>query len=101
VLHAPASNTLGFLSEDTCAFQHSWKKSWVDLEQRESISTLKDLCCRKYYLQKLPQFSQGNNVLDASASKADGLLLKGMCVTATQLNRDIWNKESLSPPWKT
>jgi hypothetical protein len=35
------------------------------LEQRESISALKHLCCRKHPFQKPTQFSQGTSVLDA------------------------------------
>jgi hypothetical protein len=38
------------------------------LEPREPISTWKSLCCRKYSLQKLTQYSQGNNVVDAPVS---------------------------------
>jgi hypothetical protein len=42
--------------------------------QRELISTLKNLSCRRYSFQKLTQFSQGNNVLDFPASNTDGSL---------------------------
>jgi hypothetical protein len=40
----------------------------------EPISTLKHLICRKYSFQKLTQFSQENNVLDATVSNIDGFL---------------------------
>jgi hypothetical protein len=44
------------------------------LQERELISTLKHLSCRKYSFEKLPQFSQGNNVLDAPPSNMDDFL---------------------------
>jgi hypothetical protein len=44
------------------------------LEKNELFSTLKTTICRKYSFQKLPQMSQGNNVLDAPASYTDGFL---------------------------
>jgi hypothetical protein len=44
------------------------------MAQREPISTLKILTCRKYSIQKLTKFSQGNNMLDAAASDIDGFL---------------------------
>jgi hypothetical protein len=39
-------------------------------------------------------------MLDATASKKDGFILRDICISSTQLNRIIWNKESLSPLWK-
>jgi hypothetical protein len=42
------------------------------LEQSD-ISTVRNLSCRKYFFQKLNQFSQRNNVLDAVASNIDGI----------------------------
>jgi hypothetical protein len=41
------------------------------LEPSETFPTLKPMICRKYSCQKLSQFSQGNNVLDARASYLD------------------------------
>jgi hypothetical protein len=38
------------------------------------------MICRKYSCQKLSQFSQGNNVLDAPASNLDGFLCRDTCV---------------------
>jgi hypothetical protein len=52
------------------------------LEQTEPISTLKHLSCSLDSFQKLPQFSQGNNVLDAPASNTDGFLLRDTCVSS-------------------
>jgi hypothetical protein len=40
-------------------------------------------------------------MLESPASNTHGFLLIHACVSSTQLNRPIWNKESLSPPWKT
>jgi hypothetical protein len=67
------------------------------LEQTEAISTLKHLSYMKDSFQKLTQFSQGNNVLDSTASNTHAFLSRYMC-SSTQLNRIIWSKESLSPP---
>jgi hypothetical protein len=44
------------------------------LEQRQPVSTLKNLSCRKYSFQKLTQLSQGNNVLDAPAYDTNDFL---------------------------
>jgi hypothetical protein len=38
----------------------------------EPFSILKSKLCRKYFLQKLHQFSQGNHVLDAASSNIGG-----------------------------
>jgi hypothetical protein len=59
------------------------------LEQTEPISTLKNLSCRKYSFQKLCQFSQGNNVLDAPASNTSGFITRDTYVSSPQLNRPI------------
>jgi hypothetical protein len=71
VLGAVASSIYGFLWRDTCVSLIQLKAC---LEQREPISTLKNLNSRKYSFQKLTQFSQGNNVLDAPAFIKDGLV---------------------------
>jgi hypothetical protein len=63
------------------------------MEQRQPVSTLKSLSCRKYSFQKLTQFSEGNNVLDAPASNTNGFLLRDASVSSTQLHRPIWNKD--------
>jgi hypothetical protein len=55
----------------------------------------------KFSFQKVTQFSQGNKVLDLSASNTGGLLSRDTCVSSTLLNRPIWNKVSLSPPLET
>jgi hypothetical protein len=44
------------------------------LEQRETKSILKDLSCRKHCIQKLTQYSQGMNILDAPAYNIGGFL---------------------------
>jgi hypothetical protein len=56
------------------------------LERRETISSLKSLSCRKYMLT---EFSQGNNVLNAVASKTDGLFCTDICVSSTEQNMPI------------
>jgi hypothetical protein len=55
----------------------------------ELFSTLKTEICWKYSFQKLTQFSQGNNVLDAAASNIDVILWRDTCVSLTQMNRPI------------
>jgi hypothetical protein len=50
------------------------------LEQNKHFSPLKMLISRQYYFQRLTQFSQGNNVLDAPLSNVDGFLLRDTCV---------------------
>jgi hypothetical protein len=62
------------------------------LEKTEPISTLKILRCRKYSFQKLTQFSQRNNVLNAPASNTDGFLSRDICVSSNSLDRYTWNK---------
>jgi hypothetical protein len=44
------------------------------LEQKEPVSTLKHLNFRRCSFQKVAQFPQGNNMLDAVASNIDGFL---------------------------
>jgi hypothetical protein len=41
------------------------------LEQNEPVFNLKSLICRKYSFKKPTQFSQGNDVIGAAASKRD------------------------------
>jgi hypothetical protein len=55
------------------------------VEKTEPISTLKHLCCRKDSFQKLPQFSQGINVLDAPAYTTNGVISRQIFVTSMQL----------------
>jgi hypothetical protein len=59
------------------------------VEQTELISTLKQLIWMMHFFQKLTQFSQRNNVLDAAATNIDGFLWRDTCVSSTQLNRPI------------
>jgi hypothetical protein len=68
------------------------------MENIEPISTLKSVICRKYIFQKLTQFSQGNNVLDASAPNIGVSLWRDVCVSSTQMNSPTWNKKNLSLP---
>jgi hypothetical protein len=46
------------------------------VEKNVSFSSLTMLSGRQYSLQKLPQFSQGNNVLEAPASNIDFFLFR-------------------------
>jgi hypothetical protein len=68
------------------------------LEKRVLISTLKTKICWIFSFQKLTQFSQRNNALEAPASNIDGFLCIDTCVSSIQLNRHIWGKQSILPP---
>jgi hypothetical protein len=68
------------------------------MEQKEPLSTLKILFCRKYFFQNLTISTQVNNMVDASASNSNGFLSRATCVSSMELNRPICNKVSLSPP---
>jgi hypothetical protein len=46
----------------------------------------------KHFFQKLSQFSQGNDALDAAASNIDAFLWRDPCVTTTQPNSPLWNR---------
>jgi hypothetical protein len=46
------------------------------------MSTLKKVSCRTYFFQKLTQFSQGYNVLDAPGSNTDRFLSRDTCVSS-------------------
>jgi hypothetical protein len=70
------------------------------LEKKVHFSPLKTLEGRQYSFQKLAQFSQGNDVLHAPASNVLSLLSRDTCMSPTQLNKPIWIKMSVSPPWK-
>jgi hypothetical protein len=63
---------------------------WPYLEQTEPSSTFKHLRCRKYCFQNLTPFSQGNNVLEVPASKTDGFLSRGACVSSTSRISLFW-----------
>jgi hypothetical protein len=97
VLDVPASNTDGFLLRDT-SVSSTWlnRPTW----SKESLSPPWKLICRKFSFQTWTKFSQWNNVLDAPASNTDSFLLRYTCANSTYLKRAIWNKMSLSPPWK-
>jgi hypothetical protein len=93
----PACNTRGCLGEINVLFHLIWigllRAQWSYLHHE--IPLLKEV-----FLEKLSQFPQGNNALDLPASNTDGCLWTDTCVSLTQLNRPIWYKMSLCPPWK-
>jgi hypothetical protein len=53
---------------------------------------------RMYSYQNITQFSQENNVQDATANNMDGFLSRDICVSSTYLNVPIGSKKSPSPP---
>jgi hypothetical protein len=74
---------------------------WIGLcETKWDFLYLETVISRKYFFQKLTQFSQGNNVIHAAASNTHSFLSKDICVSSSHLNRPLMNKVSLSPPWK-
>jgi hypothetical protein len=66
------------------------------LEETEPISTLKNLNCRKNTFQKLPNFSKGNHVLDASASNTNGFFLGTHMFLNTAEYADLEEREPIS-----
>jgi hypothetical protein len=70
------------------------------LEQNEPFSTLKVMICRKYSFQKLPQFSQENNVLDAPPLNTDGVHSGDTCISSTWVKSPTCSNISHSPHWK-
>jgi hypothetical protein len=94
VLQGAPCNTYGFLLRDiyissTELNSTIWSKQWL---------YLKHVSYRKYSFQG-KYFSQGNNVLDCTASNSMAVF-ESKCFFSTLLNRPIWRKQRLSPPWK-
>jgi hypothetical protein len=70
-LDSPSSNTDSFVLRDTCVpsinlHRHLWRK--------HNLSLPETLNLQEVLIEKLPQFSPGNNKLDAPASNTDGFL---------------------------
>jgi hypothetical protein len=86
-----------FLQEIYVFLQFRWtglsgaNRSYVHLETPK---------LQEVFLEKLTQFSQGNNVLNPPSSNKNGCLWHDICVSSTHLNRPIEKKMILSPPWK-
>jgi hypothetical protein len=95
VVDAAGSNIDSFLGRGVCVLQLSRISLFG---ANRAYLTLKHLSCMKCSFEKLTQFSQGNNVLDAPASYTNVSLSRDTGVSSTQLNRPIWNNVSLSPP---
>ena len=90
VLDAPSSIKDCFLWEIhvflqlNCIDLFGTQRDYLHLENRKM---------QRYAFQKLIQFSQGNNVLDAPTSNADGFVSKDTCVFSrcwTDLCRTKW-----------
>jgi hypothetical protein len=95
VLDVPALTQIAFFERYLCFFNFA---EYDYLEQNEPFSTMKILIFRKYFFQKITQFSQGNNMLGAAVSNIDGFLWIDTSVSSCQLNSPICIKQSLSPP---
>jgi hypothetical protein len=99
VLDAPASNTDNILPRDTCVSSTQMKRPiWTNISLAQPLIYL---TCKKYSLEKLTQFSQGNDLMDAPHCNIDAFLATYTCVSSILLNMPFWNKMSLYPPWKT
>jgi hypothetical protein len=87
VLDAAPSNKDGILWRDTWVSSFTWiiifgaERAYIHLE------TPKKPKVQEILLQTLTQFSQGNNVLNATLSNIDGFLWTDACVSSTQLNK--------------
>jgi hypothetical protein len=78
VVAAHASKMHGFL-KGFIGFFHLAEEAY--LNQNEPLSVLKTLVCTRYSFQTHTQFSQGNDVLDATASNTKGFLLRASCIS--------------------
>jgi hypothetical protein len=90
-------NTMVFFWEMHVFLQFSWiglfGAKWAFLH-------LENCDWQEVFLSKTTSIPQGRNVLDAAAANIDGFLRRDKCVSSTRLNGPIWNKVSLSQPWK-
>jgi hypothetical protein len=68
------------------------------LEEKELVFPMENPRSKMYSFEKLTQFSEGNNALDAAASNIDGFLCGDTCLSSMQLSSPIWNSLSLFPP---
>jgi hypothetical protein len=93
-----ASNMDGFFWEIHVFLQVSWIGIFGT---RWASSTLKIEIFRVRSFQKLTEFSHGNTVLDVAASNIEVFLWRDTCGSLTQLNKRIYIKHRLSPPWNT
>ena len=86
-VNVAASDIDGFSLESYWGFFNLAEQA--HLEYILPFSALKILISKKYSFQKLTQFSKGNNVLDAGASKMQLFHWRDTCVTSTQLISNI------------
>jgi hypothetical protein len=98
LLYAPASNTDGQLLRDTCV-SSPYLNRLIWSKMNHSPPWNSDL--KEISFETLTQLSQGNNAIYTAASNIDDFPWRSTCTFSTQLNRPIWSKQSLSPPWKT
>jgi hypothetical protein len=76
VLDTPSSLADVFLWRVTCVSSIHVNEPILN---REPISTLKNVHCRKYSFGKLTQFSQGCNVTDATPYNTHGFHSRDIC----------------------
>jgi hypothetical protein len=98
VLHSSASNTDGFPSRDTCV--SSTRLNWW-ICNKTSLFQLEKFDLQEVLFSKTNWVLTENNVLDVAASFIDVFLWRGTCISPNHLNRHIWSKQNLFPPWKS
>jgi hypothetical protein len=81
-----------FFGEIQVFLQLSWI---VLLGANRAYVHLETQSCSKYSFQKLTQFSQENNALDATSYYTNGFLSRDICVTSTHQIGIFWTKWAL------
>jgi hypothetical protein len=98
VLDAPISDTHDFLQE----FHLSLQLSWMGLlETKWAFHLLHKYDLQELFLSKTNSTLRGKQCATCYYFYYTCVCSRDTCVSSTQLNRPIWNKESLSPPWNT
>jgi hypothetical protein len=68
------------------------------LETNRAYLHLEKAKLQDVYVPKPTHFSQGNHVFHTAACNTDGLLFSDTCISSTEMNRPISNKERQHPP---
>jgi hypothetical protein len=92
-----SSNIDGFLWRDTCVFQVRWMGLFV---ANRAYFHFGNYDLQEVFLTKTNSFLTGKQCFICSSSNTDCFLCTDIYVSSTQLSRPIWNKMSISPPWK-
>jgi hypothetical protein len=68
------------------------------LETNRAYLHLQKAKLQEVYVPKLTHFSQANHVLDTAACHTRVLLFSDTCISSTEMNRPILNKERQHSP---